>query len=347
MSVDSRANLDRYARQVRFAPLGEAGQRRLLGSRVTLIGCGALGAVLADTLVRAGVGYLRLIDRDFVELDNLPRQALFDEQDVAENQPKAEAAARKLRRINSTVTVEPIIADVHRGNVEEYCRDADLLLDGTDNFETRYLINDVAVSRGVPWIYGACVAAEGRVLPILPGETPCLRCVFPDAPPPGSVATCETAGVLGPIVHVVAGMQAAEALKLLAGRHEALNRRLTVIDLWAGRMRGINVDNARTPKCPCCGRREFAYLIGGRGSESVTLCGRNAVQVTPPTSGELDLPALADRLGPDASPRLNRFLLRFVAGEHEVTLFRDGRAIIKGTTDAGTARRAYARYVGA
>src|SRR6478609_7457520 len=225
-------DLERYSRQMRFPGMGKAGQQKLLASRVTLCGCGALGTVLANTLVRAGVGFVRVIDRDFVEPSNLQRQVLFDEADVANNLPKAEAAAVKMRQINSTVTVEPVVADIDRTNVEDLCRDADLILDGTDNFEVRYLINDVAVKHGKPWVYGGAVGTEGMSMTILPGQTPCLQCVFEKSPGPGEVGTCETAGVLGPGVAVVASYQAAEALKILAGKKEAINRELLTFDLW-------------------------------------------------------------------------------------------------------------------
>src|SRR6516165_11534795 len=224
--------LERYSRQIRFPGIGEAGQRRLLDSRVTLCGCGALGTVLANALVRAGVGHLRLIDRDFIETHNLQRQVLFDEHDVAENLPKAEAAARKLAAINSAVHVEPIVTDVDRTNILELVHDADLILDGTDNFEIRYLINDVAVKLGKPWVYGGCIGSHGQTMTILPGETPCLRCVFEAAPAPGEAGTCETAGVLGPVVNIIASLQAAEAFKILTGHIEQISRDLTYIDIW-------------------------------------------------------------------------------------------------------------------
>src|SRR5271155_3697958 len=231
--------LERYSRQMRFYGIGAEGQRKLLASHVTLCGCGALGTVLANVLVRAGVGHLRLVDRDFIETHNLQRQILFDEHDVAENLPKAEAAARKLSAINSAVHVEPVVTDIDRTNILELTRDADLILDGTDNFEIRYLINDVAVQLGKPWVYGGCIGSHGQVMTILPGETPCLRCVFEAAPAPGEAGTCETAGVLGPIVNIVASFQAAEALKILTGRRDKVNRELTYIDVWENSIRRI------------------------------------------------------------------------------------------------------------
>jgi len=227
----SESKYDRYSRQMRLPWVGKAGQERILNSRVTLCGVGALGTVLANTLVRAGVGFVRVVDRDFVEPSNLQRQVLFDESDVTENLPKAEAAAIKLRQINSAVTIEPIVADINRTNIEEFCKDADLILDGTDNFEVRYLINDVAVKQNKPWVYGGAVGTQGMSMTIVPGETPCLRCVFEASPGPGEVGTCETAGVLGPAVGIIASFQAAEALKILAGKRHHINRELFMLDL--------------------------------------------------------------------------------------------------------------------
>src|SRR5437588_6890336 len=243
--MTAEISLDRYSRQMRFPGIGEDGQRRLLDSHVTLCGCGALGTVLANALIRGGVGHLRLVDRDFIETNNLQRQVLFDEHDVAENLPKAEAAARKLNAINSSVYVEPIVTDINRTNILQLVEDADLILDGTDNFEIRYLINDVAVKLGKPWIYGGCIGSHGQTMTIVPGETPCLRCVFEAAPAPGEAGTCETAGVLSPIVNIVANFPAAEALKLLAGRLDAVNRDLVYIDVWENVNRRIKIANLK------------------------------------------------------------------------------------------------------
>ncbi|MFM7151310.1 MAG: ThiF family adenylyltransferase, partial [Gemmataceae bacterium] len=233
--------LDRYSRQIRFHGMGESGQRKLLESRVTLCGCGALGTVLANVLVRSGVGHVRVIDRDFIEMSNLQRQVLFDEHDVRENLPKAEAAARKLAAINSSVHVEPVVTDIDRTNIEELCRDADLILDGTDNFEIRYLINDTAIKLDKPWVYGGCIGSHGQVMTILPGQTPCLRCVFEAAPAPGEAGTCETAGVLAPIVNIIASLQATEAIKVLTGNLEAVNRDLIYLDIWDNIYRRIKI----------------------------------------------------------------------------------------------------------
>ena len=342
--------LERYSRQILFGPIGEEGQGRLLASRVTLIGCGALGSVLANQLVRAGVGFLRIVDRDYLELNNLQRQMLFDEDDVAADLPKAEAARRKLQRINSSVTIEAVVADVSHRNIERIAEGADLLLDGTDNIEARFLINDLAVKTHRPWVYGACVAARGLSMPIVPNETPCLRCLFEQAPPPELNPTCDTAGVLGPVVSMVASHQAVEAIKILSGRLDALDRRLFSFDAWEGRVVQIPVQRAYDEgDCPCCRRREFEYLDGRQGSRAVSLCGRQAVQVLPRGEGRVEFPALAEKVRGVAGtePKFNEFLLRFVVGEFEVTVFADGRAIIKGTSDPEEARSVYARYVGA
>jgi adenylyltransferase/sulfurtransferase len=332
---------------MRFVGLGEAGQRRLLDSHVTLCGSGALGTVLANALVRAGVGHLRLVDRDFIELNNLQRQVLFDEHDVAENLPKAEAAARKLSAINSSVQVEPVVTDIDRTNILDLVRDADLILDGTDNFEIRYLINDVAVKLGKPWIYGGCIGSHGQTMTILPGETPCLRCVFEAAPAPGEAATCESAGVLSPIVNIIASLQAAEAFKILAGRREQVNRELIYIDVWENIYRRIKIAPLLGKvDCPCCQRRRFEWLEGEQGSHTTSLCGRNAVQVSHRIPSRLNFEELASQLEQVGRVTYNRFLLRFDVDGYQFTVFPDGRAIIKGTSDVDKARTLYAKYVG-
>ncbi|HET6576023.1 MAG TPA: ThiF family adenylyltransferase [Fimbriiglobus sp.] len=350
MTTDS--SLDRYSRQVRVPGIGKAGQQRILNSRVTLCGVGALGTVLANTLVRAGVGHLRVIDRDFVEPSNLQRQVLFDESDVTDNLPKAEAAATKLRAINSTVHVEPVVADIDRTNIEGFCRDADLILDGTDNFEVRYLINDVAVKFGKPWVYGGAVGSEGMTMTIVPGQTPCLRCVFEASPGPGEVGTCETAGVLGPVVSIVASFQAAEALKLLAGKADAINRELFILNVWENTTRRVKVAPlaGRKGQCPCCAKRQFEWLEGEHGTQTTTLCGRNAVQVTHRRASALNFADLARQLEASGPVTANKFLLKFTIADggepYEFTVFPDGRAIIKGTDDPDRARTLYAKYVG-
>jgi adenylyltransferase/sulfurtransferase len=336
---------DRYARQRLFGPLGGEAQARLGAARVTLVGCGALGTHLAQHLVRAGVGRLRICDRDFVELNNLQRQVLFDEEDVRKNLPKAAAAASKLARVNAEVAVEARVVDVNPSNVESLLADADLVLDGTDNFETRFLLNDACLKLNKPWVYGGCVGAEGMVLTVIPGETACFRCFVPDAPGPGSVPTCETAGVLGPAVGVVASLQAAEALKLLAGRRDALAEGLVTVDVWGNRHRVFRL--ARNRECPACGKAKYDFLEGGSSGAAVALCGRNAVQVRPGAEAALDLPALERRLAPVGKVARNEFLLRLEVEGYELTVFPDGRAIIRGTDDPARARAVYAKYVGA
>lgn len=337
--------LARYAKQTRFAPLGEAGQQRLLASRVLLCGCGALGSVIANTLVRAGVGHLTIVDRDFLETSNLQRQVLFTEQDVTDRLPKAIAAANHLRAINSAVTVEPIVADVTANNLAKLAAGHDLVLDGTDNFETRLLVNDYAVREQVPWVYGGVIGAEGRVMPIVPGETACLACLMPDAPAPGETETCDSAGVLSPAVNVVASLQALEAMKLLADCRDALVEGLTVIDLWDGRWRKLAVP--RDPACRACGERQFDWLDGRRGSQAVVLCGRGAVQISPPPgTPPLDLTAMRAVLAPLGEVTGNAYLLRLQYEGHEITVFSDGRAIIGGVEGEAQARSVWSRCVG-
>lgn len=346
MSHDS--TLERYSRQMRFYGIGEAGQRKLLDSRVTLCGCGALGTVLANNLVRAGVGFVRIIDRDFIEFSNLQRQVLFDEKDIADNLPKAEAAARKLRQINSSVTVEPVVTDIDRTNVVELCKDADIILDGTDNFEVRYLINDVAVKLGKPWVYGGSIGSHGQTMTILPGQTPCLRCVFEAAPAPGEAGTCETAGVLGPVVTIIASLQATECFKILTGNLDQVNRELIYIDVWENITRRIKIAPLLGKvDCPTCKHKKFEWLDGDQGSQTVSLCGRNAVQVSHRMAAQLNFEEMARQLqmmGGQVS--FNRFLLKFSVDGFEFTVFPDGRAIIKGTNDVDKARTLYAKYVG-
>jgi molybdopterin/thiamine biosynthesis adenylyltransferase len=349
MSKDPQ--LERYSRQMRFGGIGEKGQAKLLQGRVTLCGCGALGTVLANHLVRAGVGNVRIVDRDFIETHNLQRQVLFDEDDVAANLPKAEAAARKLRRVNSAVNVEPVVTDIDRTNVLELCQDADVILDGTDNFEVRYLINDVAVKLGKPWVYGGSIGSHGQTMTILPGQTPCLRCVFEAAPNPGEAGTCETAGVLAPIVSIIASFQATEALKLLTGQVERVNRELIYLDVWDNVTRRIKIAPLLGKvDCPCCQRQKFEWLEGEMGSQTTSLCGRNAVQVSHRVAGRLSFDDLAKQLGVSGQVSFNKFLLKFqlkeAGADYEFTVFPDGRAIIKGTDNVDRARTLYARYIG-
>jgi molybdopterin-synthase adenylyltransferase len=336
---------EKYSRQMLFAGIGPEGQAKLLASRAAIVGCGAIGAAAANLLVRAGVGYLRVIDRDFVEPSNLQRQTLFDESDAAQALPKAIAAERKLRSINSSVSLEGIVADLNPQNAEELLGGVDLLLDGADNFETRFLINDFAVKSGKPWIYAAGVASYGLTMTIRPGLTPCLACLLQTGGAGlGLEETCDTIGVLGPIVNLIASLEAAEALKLLAGREEALHGRLISSDVWSGRMQSIRI--ARLPGCRVCAQREFTYLEG-ESQPHITMCGRDSVQIHE-RSRAIDLSALRVRLAPIAAEvRQNDFLLRFRIAPYEMTVFADGRAILKGTKDPSVARSLYARYIGA
>ena len=342
---------ERYSRQTRVPGIGNAGQERISSSRVVVCGCGALGTVLANHLVRAGVGFVRIVDRDFVEISNLQRQVLFDEADVIGNMPKAVAAANKLRAINSAIEIESVVADIDRTNVLDLCKDVDLILDGTDNFEVRYTINDAAVKLGKPWVFGGAVGSEGQTMTIIPGETPCLRCVFEASPGPGEVGTCETAGVLGPAVAVVASYQAAEALKILAGKKEAINRELVTFDLWLNTSRRIKIARLLEKRdCPCCKQRKFEWLDGDHGTQTTSLCGRNAVQVSHRVTGKLDFAGLSKQLGVSGQVTFNKFLLKFqlkeAGNDYDFTIFPDGRAIIKGTDDTEKARTLYAKYIG-
>ncbi|MCE9604464.1 MAG: ThiF family adenylyltransferase [Planctomycetia bacterium] len=348
MSEELDPAFARYARQIRYAPLGEEAQQRLRSSRALVCGVGALGSVIADTLARAGVGKLRIVDRDFVELNNLQRQMLFDERDVAAHIPKAIAAAEKLRAINSEVDIEPIVADIDPSNILQLCEGVDVILDGTDNFETRFLMNDAALKLGIPWIYGGAIGAEGRTMTILPGETPCLRCVMAEPPPPGTSPTCDTAGIVGPIIHVVGAIQAMEALKILSGRREAVQRGLLVIDLWNNTTRSIGLAAfAAAVDCGGCKRRDFPWLDAEQGTRSAVLCGRNAVQIGSARQQPVALEALGEKLATVGKVVRNPFLLRAVIDGYVLTVFPDGRAIIGGTDDITEARSVYARYIGA
>jgi molybdopterin/thiamine biosynthesis adenylyltransferase len=333
---------ERYSRQILFREIGEAGQENLLSSHAVIVGCGALGSMQAMALARSGVGRLTIIDRDYVDETNLQRQFLFEESDAAEALPKAAAAASRLRHINSSIQVHGVVADLNPSNAEEMLAQAGVILDGTDNFETRYLINDAAVSLGVPWIYGAAVGSYGIEMPVIPGRTACLRCVYPD-PPSGAQPTCDTAGVLNVVTAAVAAIQVADAIKILSGRLECVIPRVTTMDLWKGTVRQISLP-PRDPDCPTCARREFVHL-NGEMRAPISLCGRNAVQIHA-AARPLDLVELQKRLTPLGEVRANEFALRFAQPPFEMTIFPDGRAIIKGTTDPGVARSLYARYIG-
>jgi molybdopterin-synthase adenylyltransferase len=336
-------NLDKYSRQTLFAPIGPQGQEKLRRASVVIIGCGALGSATANALVRAGVGRLRVIDRDYVEESNLQRQLLFEESDAAQNLPKAAAAERHLRLLNSDVEVEGAVADVNAGSIESQVRGFDLILDGTDNFETRYLVNDAAVKLGIPWIYGAVVGSYSASLTVIPGRTPCLACVFPN-PPQGLHETCDTVGVISPAAAWTAAVQVTESLKILTGRLAEVHGKLLTYDIWTNSLREIAP--AIDPECRACQKRHFEYLAGGKLSRSTVLCGRDSVQIRQPDDRRLDLAGLRARLEPFGAVRMNEYLLRFELAPYEITVFSDGRAIVKGTGDLAVARRIYAQYIG-
>ena len=333
---------ERYSRQVLFPGVGVEGQRKLTASRITIVGCGATGSVLASLLARAGVGTIRIIDRDYVEPSNLQRQSLFDEADAAESLPKAIAAARKIAAFNSEIVVEPHVADLTPTNIEALFEGAQLILDGTDNFETRYLINDFAVKNSLPWIYTAAVGSYGVTLNVLPGKTACLACIFSD-PPQGTFETCETAGILNSAVNLVASIAATEAIKLLVEANDWLRHTLLSFDVWRNERAEVAADKPR-PDCQICGEHEFSHLAGA-GRPHITLCGRNSVQIHE-RERPVDLAEMSQRLKPLGTVRHNDFVLKFWHEPYEMTLFPDGRAIIKGTTDKTIARSLYARYVG-
>jgi len=342
IEVKAPSDRDRYSRQIRFREMGEEGQIRLSQARVAIVGCGALGSAQAELLARAGVGFLRVIDRDYVEWSNLQRQMLFDEKDAEAGLPKAAAAARRLKSVNSSIEIESAINDLTPVTADDLLGDVQLIMDGTDNFETRYLINDFAISHGVPWIYGAAVGSYGLKMPVIPGKTCCLRCMLPQ-PPSGAQATCETAGVLGPITATIAALQVADALLILTGHQDKLPGKITIVDVWTGDVMQVSQPEP-DENCPACGRREFSYLEGKQRAP-ISLCGRNAVQIHD-NKRHVDLQELAKRLETVGTVRVNEFALRAQIENLDLTVFPDGRAIVKGTTDVGVARSFYAKYVG-
>ena len=346
----------RYHKQMLFSGIGELGQQRLKNSTVLLAGCGALGCVLADSLTRAGVGHIRIVDRDFVELSNLQRQILFDEDDANQQLPKAVAAHRRLSRVNSEINIEPVVANLDFSNIQKLCQNVDLILDGTDNFETRYLINDAALEFQIPWIFTGVTGSSGQVLPILPGKSPCLRCLMPTPPPPGASETCDTAGVLGPAIGALASLEAALALKLLCGHAADIQPQLTLLDVWTGKHRHVDLTPLlQSHSCNACHQNERLWLHGERRTASTVLCGRNAVQISPAETLLLSLEELANRLRKSGQISLNRFMLRLNINPPEtttsetpveITVFPDGRAIIRGTSDPAIAQSLYSRYIG-
>ncbi len=334
---------DRYSRQILFSGIGREGQDRIRSSRVLVVGCGALGSVTSEMLARGGVGRLTVVDRDFVEWSNLQRQSLYTEADAEQGLPKAFAAERALRAVNSDIQVRGLVDDLTFENIDALCGETDLIVDGSDNFEVRFLINDFAVREGIPWVYGAAVGSYGLAMAVVPLETPCLRCLFDEPPAAGTGETCDTVGILAPIVHVVAAFQVTQALRLLVGA--SADRGLLQVDVWHGDWRRVSVE--RPPAgCPCCRDGRYDFLAGASQSSTSRLCGRNAVQISPARKSRLDLERLGGQLGQSVRVRFNPHLLRIFSGRHEIALFADGRAIIKGTDDIAEARALYARYVG-
>ncbi len=345
---DIPTELRRYSRQIRYPAMGVAGQRQIADATALVVGCGALGSIIAETLCRAGVGTLRIVDRDFLEESNLQRQSLFTEQDVAGGLPKAIAAKSRLGAINRNVQVQPHVQDVHAGNIEQLADGVDCILDGTDNFETRFLLNDVAVKTGTPWVYGGCLGADGQTMTILPRESACLNCLMLDGPPPpGTSDTCDSFGILAPIINVIGSIQSMEAIKILAGKRDCVSRSLSVVGLWNNHFRTMDVSGLREKvDCPTCKRSEYRWLDGQRGSRTWKLCGRNAVQLSFAQSQSLDLESLAGRLQAVGRVEQNEFLVRLHVDEYSITAFADGRAIISGTEDESVAKKLYAQYVG-
>jgi molybdopterin-synthase adenylyltransferase len=334
--------LERYARQAALGEIGRAGQEKLADSTAVIVGCGALGSIQAELLARAGVGKLILVDRDILELHNLQRQLLFDEQQVHARLPKAVAAAERLRAVNSEIAIEGVVADVTAGNVEELIAPADLILDGADNFETRYLLNDAAVKATKPWIYGGVIATGGAVMAVRPGAGPCVRCVFPDPPDPGQHPTCETQGVLNTAVAWVAALQSTEALKVLVDAAEP--PKLYSLDIWRSALTGATV--SREPECVCCGQRRFQFLSRERGSAALVLCGRDSVHVTPEPKTKPNFADLRERLAPLGEVTTSGLVLEFTRGERRLVVFADGRVLVMGTSDPAEARSLVAKYIG-
>ena len=339
-------SLSRYHRQMILPQIGPEGQKKISASSVAVVGLGALGSVSANLLARAGVGRLLLIDRDFLELNNLQRQVLFDEEDLRENLPKAVAAQRKLKKINSEIEIEAEPSDLNPETIAELLEGMNLVVDGTDNFETRFLLNDFSLREKIPWIYGVAVATEGLAYVILPGEGPCLRCLFEEAPRPGTFQTCDTAGILAPAAHWVASFQAVEALKILTGGREAVDRRLWKADLWKKEFKAIDVSDFQKKRCSGCKTQDYPYLARERGSRTVSLCGRNAVQIFRSESSPINFQNLAQRLSSLGAVQYNDYLLKASITPFEITVFTNGRAIIQGTEDAAQAKSVYSKYIG-
>jgi adenylyltransferase/sulfurtransferase len=336
---------DRYSRQILFNGIGEDGQRKLRAARVLIVGCGALGSAHAEALGRAGAGRLRIVDRDFVEPSNLQRQMMFTESDAEKRLPKAIAAANRLREINSEIEIEPHVTDVNHSNIEQLIDGCDVVLDGTDNFTTRYLINDACVKHETNWIYGAAVGSYGVTMTIRPHQTACLRCVFEEAPPAASAPTSDTAGVITPIIRVVSAVQVTEAIKLLTGHTEDLHGSLMQFDVWRNEWRKISL-GAPNPDCPSCGLGQYETLEPSAAETAAVLCGRDAIQISPAQPTSINFHSLAERLRPSGDVKFNEYLLRFKTGPFELTVFQDARSIVRGTDQIATARSLYAKYIG-
>ena len=345
---DPASQNNRYIRQSGFTPLGDQGQRKIGDSTIVVCGCGALGSVLANTLARAGVGKLRIIDRDYLEWNNLQRQVLYTEKDVAAGIPKAVAAKMHLKEINTDIEIEAVVSHISADNVIELVQDADCIVDGTDNFETRFLINDAAVRLNIPWIYGGCIGSEGQTMTIIPQQTPCLHCLMQAGPPPpGTTPTCDSAGILGSVINVIASIQALEALKIVSGNANQISPYLHVFDLWENRARQVKLDSLLDLKtCPTCYERDFKWLAEEHGSSTAVLCGRNAVQINFHNEQSVSLDQLADKLKTFGTVTANAYLLRAQINDYQLTVFPDGRAIIQGTDDPNTAHSVYAKYIG-
>jgi molybdopterin-synthase adenylyltransferase len=343
------AYVARFVRQERFAPLGTVGGEKLRASRALICGCGALGTMIAERLARTGVGTLRIVDRDWVEVSNLPRQTLFTEQDAMLGRPKAIAAADALMAIDSHLSIEPHVADLTCDNISELAEGCDVLVDGTDNFETRFLLNDFSLSKNIPWVHGGCLGSSGQVMTIVPGITACFRCLLRDLPARDTMETCDSAGVLGPAIGVIACWQAAEALKILSGNVEQVSQDLMVIDTWNTSCRMISMASlkASSRNCPACQLRQFPFLEGALRTETVVLCGKNAVQVRSASAAiSGDLSALATRLAHSGKVTNNGFFLRLILPQHVLTVFRDGRAVVEGTTDPLEAKNLLSKTLG-
>ena len=334
---------NRYLSQIVFPEIGEEGQEKIKNAKVIVIGCGALGCAITNNLVRAGIGKIKIVDRDLVEIGNLQRQILYDEEDVRERIPKSIAAKRKLEKINSEVKIEAIVSDVNYKNIEDLIKDCDIVLDGTDNFETRFLINEACVKHEIPWIYGAVIGGAGSTTTIIPEKTPCLRCIIEEIPSPGNLPTCDTLGVLNTIPAAIASIQTTEALKIIL-ENKNLNNDLILIDLWSSSWEKIKIE--RKKNCPVCVKKKYIFLEGEETSHATSLCGRNAVQIVPQKRSQISFKKLEEKLKHLGKVKYNEFVLSFKTGDYELIVFPDARVIVKGTTDISIAKTLYAKYLG-